>query len=505
MRATFRLALAVVMALTLTAPAEAGVHPAITWTPCAGNQAVECATVRVPVDWSRPGGASVELALARRAAADPGARIGSLLFDPGGPGGSAAGLVLSDDRFTYFSERLRRHFDIIGVDRRGVGRSHPVLCSGALVDQEPYPVPSTQAEFDRIAEHNRRVRADCRARTGPLFDHVDTRSAAYDLDAVRAALGEPSLSFMGISYGTVLAGQYAEEFPHRVRAVVLDSVLDHSLGTRGLLDAGAASGQDSFDEFAAWCARDTRCALHSEDVRALWARLLARAGRGELVLGSGPPYRLRPAELLRALGDALRGPVWAESAEVLRALDSGAPFPAPDLPPPSPEVVPYPVRIRCADFHMPVRDHREFARHLRRTALIAPDMRYSADRVEEVARCLGTPAPIPNPQHRLRVRPGPPLLVINTRHDPVTGYSMARNVAAQLGPRARLVTYDGWGHGATPRTPCTTAIVDDYLISLILPAPGTRCPGVPPDETASRLAEGPFAPRGLTWGSASSR
>src|SRR5262249_38758667 len=153
-------------------------------------------------------------------------------------------------------------------------RSHPVLCPP--IDEIPFPVPADQAELDNILAFNDRLRADCRAVTGPLFDHVDTLSVVRDTDAVRAALGEPRLTFYGASYGTVQAAQYVERYPHRVRAIVLDSILDHSLGTRGILEAGAASLQDSFNEFVAWCAAEPSCALHDRDVRAFSAQLLSR-------------------------------------------------------------------------------------------------------------------------------------------------------------------------------------------------------------------------------------
>jgi pimeloyl-ACP methyl ester carboxylesterase len=212
----------------------------------------------VPVDWDHPDGNRFDLAVARRTATDPGRRIGSLVFGPGGPGDSGVDRVVTG--ISRFSTQLRSRFDIVSFDPRGVGRSHPVTCSTDLVRRQPSPLLTSKADFDATLAYNRLLRADCRAWTGPLYDHVDTLSSVRDLDAIRAALGESRLTFHGSSYGTLLGEQYAETFPSRVRAVVLESVDDHSLGTRAFMDTQAATVQDSFDEFASWCDRAAQCA-----------------------------------------------------------------------------------------------------------------------------------------------------------------------------------------------------------------------------------------------------
>ncbi|MFI6390096.1 hypothetical protein [Nonomuraea sp. NPDC050540] len=146
---------------------------AIAWTPCAADTSAECGTLTVPVDGAKPGGPTVDLAVARRKATDPTARTGSLIVNPGGPGESGVDFILR--RQGYFSEEITRRFDIVGFDPRGVARSNPVVCSAELMRQEPAdPFLKSQADFDRWHDHNDRLRADCRARTGPLFDHVDT-------------------------------------------------------------------------------------------------------------------------------------------------------------------------------------------------------------------------------------------------------------------------------------------------------------------------------------------
>jgi pimeloyl-ACP methyl ester carboxylesterase len=488
MRATTRLlivsstVITLVLSGSVAAAQPAGVTvsaggTAIDWVPCEEDPSAECGTLSVPIDWERPGGERVELALARRPATDPAARIGSLVINPGGPGGSGVdfALVAPD----YFSKEILSRFDVVGFDPRGVARSHPVVCSVELLEEFPSPLVTSQAEFEALVAYNTRLGEDCRAHTGPLFDHLDTLSVVRDIDAIRAAVGDDQLSYYGLSYGTLMGQQYAEEFPHRVRALGLDSNMDHSLGTRAFLATETVSAQDSFDEFVAWCDREPRCALHGEDVRALWADLLDRAARGEL-------DELTVVDLVGIAFGAFYGPAWFALADFLLAL-------ATDQPPPvalaadaggaqEDEVAPNPTQaVFCQDWALPVRDYREYRQHLRRMTRIAPDMRFPPAALSVTAACLGWPAEVSNPQHRLRVPPGPELLLANALHDPVTGYNWAVNAARQLRRSAVLLTYEGWGHGVYGRSDCLTGAFDDYLVSLTLPERGARCPAVPPE------------------------
>ncbi|MFC6019095.1 alpha/beta fold hydrolase [Plantactinospora solaniradicis] len=456
--------------------------PTIDWSSCAGDATAQCGTLSVPVDWDHPTGPRFDLALARRTATDPAARVGSLVFGPGGPGDSGVSRVVTG--VSRFSAELRRRFDIVSFDPRGVGQSSPVRCSTELLGQRPAPVLTSQADFDATVAYNRRLREDCRARTGPVFDHVDTLSMARDLDAVRAALGETELTYHGSSYGTLLGEQYAELFPHRVRAMVLESVVDHSLDTRAFLNTQTATAQDSFDAFVAWCDRTESCALYGRDISAIWADLLDRAGRGEVPDPKDPSATLSPYALSGFLAPrALYGPDWAGLAGTISTLSgqaaSGAgPAPATDSTEEAVRTSSNPLAIFCQDWSLPVRDYREYARRIREMARIGTDLPYP-QALAVVESCLGAPA-VDNPQHRLRVRTDRPLLLINSRHDPAAGHNWASNVARQLGTHGVLLTYEGAGHGSYNASPCMTGAVDRYLISTITPAPGASCPAVEP-------------------------
>ncbi|MFB4289627.1 alpha/beta fold hydrolase [Nonomuraea sp. ATR24] len=450
----------------------------ITWGPCEEEPTVECGTLTVPVDWSKPSGPTVKLALARRKATDPSARIGSLLSNPGGPGNSGVNGIL---RPSGFSEDIQRRFDIVSFDPRGVARSGSVTCSASVYNKMPYPVMTSQADYLKWFLFDARLRSDCRKLTGPVYDHLDSVNVARDMDAIRAALGDDKLTSYGVSYGTLAQQMYAELFPHRVRAMVLDSNMDHSLDAKAFQVSEAAAVQDSFDEFAAWCERDSECVLHGRDVRALWKNLLEKADRGELLWpGDGRPVK---GHNLLWLGVILNeGPAWRLEAEVLRALDGG---PVPDDMPGPPGNWPVngkhaelPTAILCSDWNLTLRGYREYADVMRASNAVAPDMRYNPMPMGDMPICQGHP--VNNPQHPLRYRGSAPLLVTTTVHDPSTPYEWSANVARQLGPKATLLTYEGWGHGVYGRSECTTVAMDTYLISRTVPAQGTRCPAEKP-------------------------
>jgi hypothetical protein len=189
--------------------------------------------------------------------------------------------------------------------------------------------------------------------------------------------------------------------------------------------------------------------------------VLARADRGEYA----PTTAFDIATVLPLT--TLSGPNWQRLAQTIEQLIGGVA--------PPPRSVPLATAVFCADWPVPVADYQAYAALLRHAAAAAPDIRYGAGLLA-VRACLGWPTPVRNPPHELRVVSRRPLLLLNARHDPRTGYEWALNVAAQLGPRGRLVTYEGWGHGSYRRTACTTAAVDRYLIDLVLPGPDARCP-----------------------------
>lgn len=312
------------LATLLTAPsfaAPADEKRVITWKPCPEDAAVQCGTIKLPVDWSKPGGPLFELALARRAAT--GVSKGPLFINPGGPGGSGVSMTLSAP--ARFSPALLQSFDIIGIDPRGVARSHPVVCTAAAMNQPGNRImPGNAAEFAELVAFNRQLAADCRRETGPLFDHVDSRSVARDVDAVRAALGAEKLNWYGASYGTLMGQMYAELFPGRIRAMVNDGNMDHSLDIDRFIRSDSAFAEDSYNQFVAWCNQSANCELHGEDVKAVFADLLRRADAGTLA----DPADGRPIsnwDLLDVTQFYFNRPRWVELGKLLASLNTGVP------------------------------------------------------------------------------------------------------------------------------------------------------------------------------------
>lgn len=461
---------------TTTGPDVETFRPApIVWSACSRDGTTgdgpECGTVAVPVDWSDPGGPTVEIAVARRVAT-AGPRIGSLFLLAGGPGGSGVDAVIEQGR--YFHE-LGKRFDLVGFDPRGVARSHAVTCSQDLVDSQPSPVLHNAAEFERVVAHSRVLGQSCRRMTGPLFDHLDTISVAHDLDAVRRSMGESSISVFGFSYGTQLGLQYAELHGEHLRAMVADSTVDHSQYNPQLIMTTSAAEEDAFDEFADWCDGSADCPLPGSDTRRVWRELHRKADAHRL---HTPFDTAEPMDVfgLRSLARGLlNNAQWTDLARYMLAMSTGTTVdrPGPDEPEPIATLA-----ISCQDWEHDVDTYEDYTRYVDRAARAAPDFGVSADSLAVMARCVGWPAAVRNPQRPYRVTRGPRIVVVNALHDPATGHRWAENVVRQLGDRGRLVTYEGWGHVLYTVTPCVDDAVDAYLTDLTMPADGLSCPAV---------------------------
>ncbi|MBP2478306.1 pimeloyl-ACP methyl ester carboxylesterase [Crossiella equi] len=481
MRSTTRTlgALAVSAALALPTAGTAGADEEsaprpIEWTTCFATEKSECGYLKLPVDWRKPDGEQLTVGFARRRAAKPEQRIGTLFVNPGGPWSSASNMALWGE----FSQEVLDRFDLIGMDPRGSGLGSTGFCDRDLLVDRPSPYPASEAGFTKLVNHNRALWADCRERSGALWDHLGTDSVVRDLDAVRAALGERRISFYGVSYGTLLGQQYARRYGHRLRALALDSVMDHSLDDNAFAVTEAWAAEDSFREWVKWCDRTASCALHGQDVAAVWDGVLRRADPAQV-----------PAIVERAL-NAFYDPDWAGLAEHVRRLATD-PAAARAAGPPQPSLRNHFEDVFCADWGTDVRTKRDLDRITEAERRIAPHMRTSPLGRKGIARCVGAPVPT-NPQRPARFGAAPTALVLNARHDPATPYPWALNLARQAGKAVRLLTYDGWGHGVYHRGACTTAALDGYLLHGRLPAEGARCAAVEPGPGTRRSpASGP--------------
>ncbi|KJY33045.1 alpha/beta hydrolase [Streptomyces sp. NRRL S-495] len=474
-----------------------------TWTTCGELQ---CATLTVPVDYAHPEtGRTFTLPLARSVTADPAQRMGSLVFNPGGPGESGVEQLKSGG-LSSFSERARARFDIVGFDPRGVAGSKPAVDCGSSdsADQDQpesdatstSAYPKTGAERSAALADAEKQVAACKARSGAILPHVGTLDAARDLDVLRAALGDEKLSYLGWSYGTYLGTVYGELFPHRVRALVLDGAVDPSLDwSEAALQQGRAF-RNSVDDYARQCAtvvHDACPATTPDGIHKVITDLHRRTAKHPLRI-TGTTERLDQNMLLAALTKSMYSPEsqWQELSKALRAARGGDGTKLAEIA--SPGISAQPTQddssgpggsgeqapdnssvaitaVNCLDQPHP-RDSQPYWELLERADREAGVFGTSAVLAE--LTCKDWPAGQQQP-HRVNAEGLPPALVVGTTGDPATPYQWSQGLAAQL-PGGMLLTFKGTGHTAYGRSnTCVNDAVDAYLIDLKPVPGGTTC------------------------------
>ncbi|HET6298541.1 MAG TPA: alpha/beta fold hydrolase [Kribbella sp.] len=441
----------------------------IDFAPCPGSTVVRCGTLRVPADWSDPKGPKINVAVARRPADDPAHRVGTLFYNPGGPGDGAVDNVIAAD--TFFSATLRARFDIVGVDPRGVGGSTPISCGVPALTPDYTFFPRTQREFDAMVAHNRAVAKSCLRQTGPLFLHADTVSVARDHEAVRIALGVSKVSWLGLSYGTQLGAQYAQLYPKRTRAMVLDAVLDHSSPEVQLTADGIKTVEEAFDRFAEWCDTAADCVLRGQDVGAVYDKLVRDADQnpipveGALRPVTGDDIRMNTPNWLAAktpnvLAGELSWPVFSEV--IRRAVAGDAQFFA--FPPPRGPTDFLFSRIanHCGDYVADIHTFAEMQQRIEMGRQLAPHLQGGSE-FWQGGLCIGYPFKVANPQRSLDVK-GVPTLLVHATHDPSVSYQWAFGLAAQI-RGSSVLSRIGDGHTSYYTSDCARAATDQFLLT----------------------------------------
>lgn len=296
------------------------------WQRCdAENPATyQCATLKVPLDYSDPGGKRIDIAISRLKASSAKERRGVLLLSPGGPGGP--GLSMPVDPALNIPQEVKRQYDLIGFDPRGVGQSSPVSCG--LTDEERNDERPYRAEtFAKDVEWARTVADKCRAEAGDTLRHLTTRNTARDMDVIRAVLGERKISYLGYSYGTYLGAVYTQMFPRRTDRFVLDSATDPARVWRGMFQGMAEGAEPAFTRWSEWTARrhtTYRLGNTPAEVRETFWKLIARADREPIDSGGSPLTGDEIRSELRATFPRVR--VAAERvAELKRAAEGRKP------------------------------------------------------------------------------------------------------------------------------------------------------------------------------------
>jgi pimeloyl-ACP methyl ester carboxylesterase len=414
------------------------------------------------------------VAVARRPADDPAHRVGTLFFNAGGPGDGEVKYVVDND--SYFSPTLRARFDIVGVDPRATGGSGHVRCDVPVLTPTDTLFPRSEREFDAMVSRNRAIGLSCLRQTGALMAHTDTVSVARDHEAARAALGVDQVSWLGISYGSQLAANYAHLFPRRTRAMVLDSALEHSLPEGQQVADEMMAAEDSFNRFARWCDTAPTCALRGQDVAAVYDRLVAGADEhpipvdGALRPVTGEDIRMRTIALLTHKEPDLAGPD-ASWAGLSRAIAGALGADASGFALPPVEFIQDELTMRlaigCMEYVPQVDNYAEMRQRIQMGRQLAPHLQGAAE-TWQVNRCIGWPIPVANPPRLLDVR-GVPTLIVHSVHDPSDPYKWAHGLAAQIHGSA-MFTRTGDGHTSYHSSDCARTATDLYLIRPQAPA-----------------------------------
>ncbi|WP_280384637.1 alpha/beta hydrolase [Nocardia wallacei] len=442
-----------------------------------------CARILAPLDYDHPTGRTVELAISRKPATGP--RVGALLLNPGGPG--SRGLSLAD---SVDGTRLAHGFDRIGFDPRGVGASLPRVSCGDPRDYFDPFAPRFDTSPEGIAAHeqmNRNQATQCEKHSGAeLLAHIGTREVVRDMDIIRAVAGDRRMNYIGYSYGTQLGWAYAERYPHRVRAMVLDgAVAPHENTYTRTLNQESAF-QKAFDSFAMECARRQDCPLGADPEQApLRLRELSVPLQTEPLRSQrDPSQELFYTDVLNRTSVALyKSESWDGLIAALRALRDRNPDPMLELADhlgsdPTPEQVAdddaY-TAITCVD-QPPITDRAENDRldvEVRRAAPFEDDGRGTGHAPLDV--CAFWPVPPTGHPHTLDIANLPTVLVVSTTYDPATPHRAGIDLAQQL--RARLITYQGTRHtiALLDKSQCVDQRVIDYLMTLRLPAQDVVC------------------------------
>jgi len=460
-----------------------GQHP--DWGSCAefpgvpSGSGLECAHVTVPIDYDKPNGDTARIALSRLRAS--GNRIGSLLMNPGGPGqpGLTLPLALAVPRTSPVAQR----FDLVGFDPRGLGASTPrVVCltpTEALAMRRDLDVDRSPTGIAASEKKSKDYVAKCVQRSGiELLAHVGTREVARDLDVIRSALGDDRLRDWGGSYGTRIGSAYAEAFPSRVRAMVLDGGVDPDAD---LIDPEKfmAGFQKDFDAFAADCARTADCPLGtdptraSQRLRALLNPLIEHPAVTEDPRGLSYHDALNFVNLLYnpsewpILTSALQQLTQGHGDIMLRVADLASGLVDRDLQ----------QAVLCVDgvrvTNRATADDDD--RRLRAAAPIMDDGHGTGH--APLGACAFWPVPTTSQPHIPAVSGLPEIVVVGVTGDPATPYQGGVNLARDLG--GGLITYQGLQHTVTFKgVPCVDVPVTAYLTDLVPPPANLICPNI---------------------------
>ena len=461
-----------------------------TWAGCStegSGPGWTCAKIVVPLDYSDPAKGDTFIEATRHAATGPGPRLGSLVLNPGGPGGAGIGYAQDPSVVT---KAVAAQYDIVGFDPRGVGQSDRVVClSNDTPAMDKFvsadPMPHSSGEVDEVVKESQAVGAACASKSARLLPYVGTPNAARDMDVLRSVVGDQKLNYLGKSYGTYLGAVYANEYPQNTGHFVLDGAIDPALTSKQMNIAQAQGFEKLLREFTADCTTHSDCPLSSDPATAtdkLMSYLQSlqlrpvptRDGSRTVNYALGltatlqvmyvPQYwgDLRSALSAAMAGDGSRLLEWADlyndrtNGVYDNQTDANIAINCLDRPDPDAQNAQQIAGTEVADY--------------KAQAPLLGEMLAWAD-----LSCATWPV---KPQSQ----PGPitaagsaPILVVGTKDDPATPYPWAVSLAKEL-QNGHLLTFNGSGHTAYTRgSKCIDTTIDAFLLKGTVPAAGITC------------------------------
>ncbi|WP_431279647.1 alpha/beta hydrolase [Leifsonia poae] len=453
------------------------------WKSCSNGK--QCATAKAPLDWSNPSAGEVDLALIRQTA--KGTKQGSLLVNPGGPGGSGYDFVANSVNYAT-DAKLQDSFDVVGFDPRGVGRSSAVKCYDAKqMDDYLYGItPGVRGSDQWIASNaasSKEFGDACNKNTGALLERVDTISAARDLDLLRSILGDKKLNYLGYSYGTYLGAIYADLYPGKTGRLVLDGALDPAASNFDVTKVQAQGFESALRAYLAECLKQKNCPFTGsvENGMSTISSLLAAVERSPIRNSDGRELGANTlvTAIIYPLYDAT---AWSYLTDMFTSVmkgDAKFAFTLADAYNNRQEDGTYGdnsteafMAINCLDYTYdddPALMRQQAAELTKDAPVIGPYMAYGD------IGCSNWPFKSTYERGPIAAKGSAPILVVGTTNDPATPYVWAKNLAGEL-ENGHLLTYKGEGHTAYNKSnSCVNDSVDDFLLKGTLPPDGKTC------------------------------
>lgn len=451
----------------------------LSWHTC-GVPGFECATMKAPLDYAKPTAGDIRLAVARKKATGKGKALGSLMVNPGGPGGSAVGYLQQYAGIGYPAE-VRARYDMVAMDPRGVARSEPVEClGGRAMDTftQTDTTPDYQRETTELVGEYKKFAEGCGAHSPDVLRHVSTIEAARDMDILRAVLGDKKLTYVGASYGTFLGATYAGLFPDKVGRVVLDGAMDPSLPARRMNLDQTAGFETAFQSFAKDCVRQTDCPLGGkgtkpdrvgDNLKAFFKKLDAHPvptgdadGRklGEALATTGVIAAMYDEAAWPQLREALTSAMKENDGAGLLVLSDS--YYERDADGRYSNLMFANAAVNCLDlpaaFSTPDQVEQALPAFEKASPVFGDGLAWAS------LNCAYWPVKATGEPHRIEAKGAAPIVVVGTTRDPATPYRWAQGLARQLSS-GRLLTYVGDGHTAYGRgSACIDSAIDRYLL-----------------------------------------